>query len=118
VLAAWDAHVTHPHLPRTLPGLIRDAGFTLTDTTVMPLLNGRYDPNTYSAGAIPIIAAFVTGRDGITADQATSWAQELTELDDRYFFSLNRDVFLATTWFVRSPFVRWSAGRRGQARWP
>ena len=97
VLAAWDAHAAHPHLPRTLPGLIRDAGFTLTGTTVMPLFNGRYDPDTYSAGVIPIIAAFVTGRDGITADQATSWAQELTELDDRYFFSLNRYVFLATT---------------------
>lgn len=86
-----------PHLPRTLPGLIRDAGFTLIDTAVIPLFNGRYDPNTYSAGVIPLIAAFVTGRDGITADQARSWAQELTELDDRYFFSLNRYVFLATT---------------------
>ena len=29
VLAAWDAHAADPHLPRTLPGLIRDAGFTL-----------------------------------------------------------------------------------------
>jgi arsenite methyltransferase len=97
VLAAWDAHAADPHLPRTLPGLIRDAGFTLTDTTVMPLFNRRYDPDTYSAGVTPIIAAFVAGQNGITADQAASWAQELTELGDRYFFSLNRYVFLATT---------------------
>src|SRR6185312_12871170 len=29
VLRAWDEHLAHPRLPRVLPSLLRDAGFTL-----------------------------------------------------------------------------------------
>jgi arsenite methyltransferase len=87
VLAAWDAHLADPHLPRQLPGLLRGAGFTLTRTAVLPILNHPYDPETYSVGLIPVIATFV--------DDA-AWADELTSLGEDYFFSINRYLFLAT----------------------
>jgi ubiquinone/menaquinone biosynthesis C-methylase UbiE len=87
VLARWDAHLADPYLPRRLPRLLREAGFTLTHTAVLPILNHPYDPDTYSAGLIPVISAFV--------DDA-AWAEELTGLGQDYFFSINRYVFLAT----------------------
>lgn len=96
VLAAWDAHAADPHLPRTLAGHLREAGFTLDDAWVLPVLNRAYNPNTYSAGLIALVEAFVAGRDGVTVEDAAAWAQELRELGDRYFFSLNRYVFVAT----------------------
>jgi ubiquinone/menaquinone biosynthesis C-methylase UbiE len=87
VLAGWDAHLADPYLPRRLPRLLREAGFTLTHTAVLPILNHPYDPDTYSAGLIPVISGFV--------DDA-AWAEELTGLGQDYFFSINRYVFLAT----------------------
>jgi arsenite methyltransferase len=87
VLAAWDAHLADPYLPRRLPGLLKQTGFTLARTAVLPILNHPYDPNTYSAGLIPVIAGFV--------DDA-AWADELTSLGEDYFFSINRYLFVAT----------------------
>ena len=86
VLAAWDAHLADPHLPRRLPGLLQGAGFTLTHKAVLPILNHPYDPETYSVGLIPVIAGFV--------DDA-AWADELTALGEDYFFSINRYLFVA-----------------------
>jgi arsenite methyltransferase len=88
VLAAWDAHLADPYLPRRLPRLLKETGFTLTQTAVLPILNHPYDPNTYSAGLIPVIAGFV--------DDA-AWADELSGLGEDYFFSINRYLFVAHT---------------------
>jgi arsenite methyltransferase len=95
VLDAWNEHLADPYLPRRLPRLLRAAGFEAPACTVAPILNQGYDPNTYSAGAIEIIAAFVPGRAGVTEADAAAWAQDLTSLGDDYFFSLNRYQFVA-----------------------
>jgi dihydrodipicolinate synthase/N-acetylneuraminate lyase len=41
------------------------------------------------------VAAYVAGRGGITADEATAWADDLESLGADYFFSLNRYLFVA-----------------------
>ncbi|MCW2910943.1 MAG: Methyltransferase type 11, partial [Actinomycetia bacterium] len=94
VLSARDGHLADPHLPRRLSGLLGEAGFSVTDRAAIPLLNVGYDPDTFSAGLIEFITAFVPGHSEITAGDLRSWASDLTGLGPGYFFSLNRYQFL------------------------
>lgn len=97
VLAAWEEHVPHPHLPRTLESRIRAAGFRAQPPRVIPLFNPAFDPETYSNRMIDLIVPFVAGRRGVTREEAHAWARELRESGAAgdYFFSLNRYLFLA-----------------------
>jgi SAM-dependent methyltransferase len=103
ILAAWDQHLIDPHLPRTLTGGLRGAGFTLSAPRVLPLLNagaaavaaGDAGPASFSAGLIDIVATFVVDRDGLTAADVAAWAADLRSLGPDYFFSLNRYLFEA-----------------------
>jgi arsenite methyltransferase len=97
VLAAWDEHLVDPHLPRRLSGLLEQAGFAVAQRAVVSLLNAGYDPDTYSAGLIQLVSAFVPGRQGITPAEVTAWADDLIGLGRDYFFSLNRYLFVATS---------------------
>jgi len=96
VLTAWDQHLADPYLPRRLTGLLTGSGFTVTQRAVLPLLNAGYRADTYSAGLIGFIAAFVPGRDGLTNQDVAAWAEDLVGLGADYFFSLNRYLFLAS----------------------
>jgi arsenite methyltransferase len=95
ILAAWDEHLVDPYLPRRLTGLLQDAGFAVTRRAVIPLLNAGYDPNTYSAGLMGFITAFVPGHAGVTEEDAAAWAADLVSLGSDYFCSVNRYLFLA-----------------------
>ena len=95
VLAAWDRHLADPRLPRRLAGLLEDAGFSVAHRSVIPLLNAGYDADTYSAGLIGFIAAFVPRHSDMTTGEIASWASDLAGLGAGYFFSLNRYLFLA-----------------------
>ena len=86
VLEKWNDHLADPYLPRRLPGLLRDAGFELASTTIIPILNQGSRTDTLSHGVMPLIAEFVD-------DQA--WKDDLLAMGDDYFFSINRYVFLA-----------------------
>jgi arsenite methyltransferase len=96
VLEAWNEHLADPYLPRRLPRLIADAGLRLADAFAIPILNRPYEPDTYSAGLIGVIAGFVAGRRDVSEAEAEAWKQDLTTLGEDYFFSINRYVFLAT----------------------
>ena len=96
VLDAWADHLADPRLPRRLPGLMREAGLEPEHVAVLPILNHPYDPRTYSAGMLTLVADYVAGRRDVTEAEAAAWADELTGLGEDYFFSLNRYVFVAT----------------------
>jgi arsenite methyltransferase len=95
VLAAWDEHLAHPHLPRRLPELLAGAGLTLQKAAVVLVVNVGYKRETYSAGVLGMIADFVAGRQGVSAEEASAWADDLRGLGSNYFFSLNRYLFVA-----------------------
>jgi SAM-dependent methyltransferase len=96
VLEAWDEHLVQRDLPRRLPELLTSAGFTPRTNAVVPLLNVGYDPATFSAGILEVIAEYVAGHRDITDAEAAAWAADLRGLAQSYFFSLNRYVFVAT----------------------
>jgi ubiquinone/menaquinone biosynthesis C-methylase UbiE len=98
VMAAWDEHLAHAHLPCTLPGQLRRAGFRVTGRHLIPLFNPTYEQNTYSALIMETIAQFVAGRQGLTQSDAEAWTADLQErgAEDDYLFSVNRYCFLAT----------------------
>ncbi len=95
VLTAWDEHLADPHLPRRLGRLLTGAGFTVARRHVHAILNAGYDPDTFSAGVIGLVAEFVPGRAGVTLAEAQAWRADLVGLGPDYFFSLNRYLFLA-----------------------
>jgi SAM-dependent methyltransferase len=98
VLHAWEEHLTHPRLPRTLAGLLRRAGFDVTDRRVHAMFNGELTPDSFSAGLMETVAPFVPGRQGLTEADAAAWLADLRARADEgdYLFSLNRYLFLAT----------------------
>lgn len=97
VLAAWDQHLADPHLPRRLPGLLRDAAFSLREARVLPLLTVGWDENSFAAGVIGLVSAFVPGRGGVTEAESDAWAVDLRGMGPDFFFSINRYLFLADT---------------------
>jgi len=42
-----------------------------------------------------LIAAYVTGRGGVSEAGSAAWEQDLAVLGEDYFFSLNRYLFVA-----------------------
>ena len=97
ILKAWEEHLVHAHLPRSLTGRLERAGFTVQAHDAYTVLNPAYDENTYSHGLIGLIKSFVPGRHGVTSHEADAWAEELRRSGETegYFFSLNRYLFLA-----------------------
>jgi arsenite methyltransferase len=97
ILDAWREHLVDPHLPRSLIGLLEEAGLTVDLCQIVPILSVRSNHDTYSQGMAELIAGFVPGRQGLTEADAAVWKDDLNDLSDsgEYFFSLNRYLFRA-----------------------
>lgn len=97
ILDAWVERFADAHLPGSLSRLLADSGFSLRRRDVLVLLNPEYDVNTYSLTNGRILAKFVVGRRCITQHDVDAWKSDLRQLgsEGRYFFSLNRYLFVA-----------------------
>lgn len=97
ILAAWDKHLVHPHLPQTLAPRLRQAGFQLQHQDIILQFDPACGSNTVSHWLVEFIVGFVVGQDGITQEEAAAWAADLRKLGEEgaYFFSLNEYLFLA-----------------------
>jgi ubiquinone/menaquinone biosynthesis C-methylase UbiE len=98
LLAAWMERFADPYLPRSLASQLRDAGFQVDHPQVLVLLNPEYSPDTYSVANGKIMADFAVARGGLTREEVNAWMADLQQLgqEGRYFFSLNRYLFLAS----------------------
>jgi hypothetical protein len=97
VMAAWEEHLVHPHLPCTLPGQLRGARFWVVRRSLISLFNPVYEQDTFSALIMEMIVGFVEGRQGLTGAEAGAWLADLRErgAEDSYLFSISRYYFLA-----------------------
>jgi arsenite methyltransferase len=96
IMEARVREFSQPHLPPALPAQLRRAGLALEHIEAHPVLNLRYDRDSFSGGLIETMPKIV-GKFGIAAAEAEAWAADLkarTGPDD-YFFSVNRYLFLA-----------------------
>lgn len=98
VLGAWDEHVAHPSLPRVLAPAMRSAGFQEVRMEPHPFATAHFDPGSYGVAIIPTISRFVSGRRGVSGDDASAWASELNKLGERdeFYFASLQFCFLGT----------------------
>lgn len=98
VLRAWDEHLAHPSLPRTLQPRLRSAGFEDIHMEGHPFATFDFDPETYGAAIVPFVGAFVVGRNGITDEEAEAWIAEQRKLGERgeFYFASTQFCFTAT----------------------
>jgi SAM-dependent methyltransferase len=96
IVDAWDEHFVHRGLPRILGGQMSDAGFRLRERIAIPIFNPDHHANAFSWHLTRLIAGFSAGRRNCSAADAKGWLAELEELgrQGRYFFSLNRYLFV------------------------
>jgi ubiquinone/menaquinone biosynthesis C-methylase UbiE len=95
---AWDEHLAHRTLPRRLPSLLTEAGFTGTVVGLVPVLSTEHHANTYGFGLIGLMAAFSRGRLGLNDTDVDRWLADIERQSagHGYFFSLNQYLFRAT----------------------
>lgn len=97
VLRAWDDHLAHVSLPRTLAPRLRSAGFEDVRVTAHPFVTLTFDADSYGGALTPFIGAFVPGHAGVTEEEAQAWLAEQRELDERgeFFFAITQFCFTA-----------------------
>lgn len=105
ILRAWDRHLTHRSLPRTLAPRLRSAGFAGVSVQGHAFCTAAFDPQSYGGGVVPQIAAFAVGRGStlmgaggpIAEEESASWLAELRTLDARgaFFFAVTQFCFTA-----------------------
>jgi arsenite methyltransferase len=98
VLAAWDEHLVHPSLPRTLAPAMRAAGFADVEMEGHSFATAEFDPETYGVATVPLIAGFAGGHNGVTEDEAKAWMDEQRELGERgeFYFACIQFCFTGT----------------------
>ena len=63
----------------------------------IPMFNPEHHEHTYGTRLLGIMASFVVGRKNVSQEQADAWLSEFAALgkQGRFFFSLNRYLFVA-----------------------
>jgi len=98
MLRAWDRHLAHPALPRTLAAALRAAGFTEIRAEGHAFATTELDPETYGGMALQMVEHYLAGLDDIDREEAKAWAEEQRELGARgeYFSGVIQFCFTAT----------------------
>ena len=98
VLAAWDKHLAHPSLPRTLAAQLRHAGFEDVHMDAHPFATIQLIPDAYGGSLVPLLERYVAEQGGMSPEEAKHWADQQRELAERgeFFFTVTQFCFTAT----------------------
>jgi hypothetical protein len=98
ILRAWDGHLVHPALPRSLAGHLRAVGFEDVRTHGHSFESPHLDADSYGSALVAFIAGFVVDRQGITREEADAWTAEQRAFAEagEYFFACTQYCFTAT----------------------
>ena len=96
IMEAWDHHLVHRSLPRTLAPRLRAAGFEEVESighifsTVTTL-----DPQTYGGAILPVIANYIVNNRLMTEQAVKAWTDDLQRLSDagEFYFSSTQVCF-------------------------
>jgi arsenite methyltransferase len=94
-LRAWDEHLAHPALPRTLAARLRSVGFEDVAAEGHVFATTELVPDAYVGAIFPLMEQFVAERSGPAEGKA--WADDQRDLDARgeFFFSCTQFCFTA-----------------------
>lgn len=98
MLDAWDEHLTHVSLPRTLTAELRGAGFDDVSMRGHAFATNELSPDTYGGFLVPFLEQFVRDRDAVSEDDARAWGDEQRELAERgeFYFAVVQFLFTGT----------------------
>ena len=98
MLSAWEEHLAHPTLPRTLATRLGGAGLRVDAVERYSVLERSGDVADYASMMIMAIASFAPGRRGVTKDEAVAWADEQGRLraEGGFHFSVGQYFFTAS----------------------
>jgi arsenite methyltransferase len=97
VLQAWDEHLVHPSLPRTLGARLRSAGFVDVAVAGHSFATVDYDDESFAIAMLGMVADFVPGHEGVTGDEVAAWKAEQRSLAEQgeFFFEGTQFCFTA-----------------------
>jgi SAM-dependent methyltransferase len=97
-LRAWDGHLVHTTLPRTLASRLRSVGFEDVSMEAHTFADAEFDSETYGAALFPFIANYLAGGGRLGEEETEAWAAEQRELGERgeFFFSCTQFCFVGT----------------------
>ena len=99
ILEAWDHHLAHPSLPRSLAPRLREAGFEDIEPVGHAFATiGSRDPDTYGAAITPLIATYVVNNKLVDGASVELWLKDQEELSNRgeFYFACVQFCFSAT----------------------
>jgi len=97
-LAAFDKHLIHPSLPRTLSAQLHQSGFENVRMEGHVFATNELIPDAYGGALVSMLKRYVVDQGGMTAEDATAWQEEQRALAGRgeFFFSITQFCFTAT----------------------
>jgi arsenite methyltransferase len=95
ILDAWDDHLAHASLPRTLSASMRAAGFEDVRMQGHAFATAELTLDSYGGAALPVIEQYVAGQGTPDVD---AWAAEQHALDERgeFYFACMQLCFSGT----------------------
>jgi SAM-dependent methyltransferase len=89
MLTAWEEHLAHPVLPRTLAARLEAQGLELTLLERYSIIERADERTGYAAMLMGTLPGFAPGRCGVTEHEAQAWLDDLLALRERGEFHLS-----------------------------